>query len=170
MTDGLCGRDRPGHFRGVTTVVTILFNIVLPDVAVFGQKDAQQAFVLRRMTRYLFLLPEIVIAPTVRHENGLAMSSRNKYLTPDERQVAPALRKALDAAETAIASGEKDTKVIRSAMEQIINKSGMFTIDYIEMVDTDRLQPVDSITGETLIAVAAKLGRARRIDNTVVRG
>ncbi len=167
LTEGLCGRDRPTHFRGVTTVVTILFNIVLPDIAVFGQKDAQQAFVIRRMTHDLFLLPKIIVAPTIRHEDGLAMSSRNKYLTADERRAAPTLRKALLWAEHMVKEGENDAAKIKSAIKDRISEQ--FTIDYIELVETDLLRPVNIVEDEVLIAIAARIGRARLIDNIIVK-
>ncbi len=169
LTEHLCGRSRPGHFRGVTTVVAKLFNIVLPDVAVFGQKDAQQAFVIKRMVRDLNFPVDVVIVPTVREPDGLAMSSRNVYLNEEERRQAPVLYQALRRAEEMIKAGKRDARQVKQAMRRFIRSAPLARIDYVEIVDTDRLQPVKTIKGEVLVAVAVYFGRARLIDNLIVR-
>ena len=157
---------RPGHFAGVCTVVTKLFNVVTPDVAYFGQKDAQQVAVLRRMVRDLDLPIEMAIIPTVREPDGLAMSSRNQRLTPDERIRALALSRALNAAEAEIAAGERDAETIaagaRAAMDGV-------QPEYLALVDPDSFQPVATVDGRVLIAVAARIGATRLIDNTIVQ-
>lgn len=169
LTQHLCGKSRPGHFRGVATVVAKLFNIVKPHIAVFGQKDAQQAFVIKRMVRDLNFDIEIVVVPTVREPDGLAMSSRNSYLTPDERQQAVVLYKALRHAEQLIKDGERDARKVKRAMRRIIQNSSSGRIDYIEIVDTDYLKPIQLIKNEILIALAVYFGKARLIDNLIVR-
>ena len=168
LTGVLCGASRPGHFRGVTTVVAKLFNGVLPDVAVFGQKDAQQARVIRRMARDLDFPVEIVVAPTVREADGLAMSSRNKYLTGSLRQDALCLRQALDEAERRFGAGERRTCALRDAMETVIRRVPSAAIDYVEIVDEQTLVPVETISGQVLVALAVKVGATRLIDNTVL--
>ena len=168
ITNVLCGYFRPGHFRGVATVVAKLFNIVQPHFAVFGQKDGQQLAVIRRMVRDLNYPVEIIGAPTVREPDGLAMSSRNEYLTPKERKVAPTLYKSLLLAKELIESGERNPKVIIDAMRNMIEKTGLFRIQYIEVVDADTLRPVKKIDGKVMIALAAFLGKARLIDNIIV--
>lgn len=165
---GLCGASRPGHFRGVTTVVAKLFNCVLPDVAVFGQKDAQQARVIQRMARDLDFPVAIVVAPIVREADGLAMSSRNKYLTGGLRQDALCLRRALDTAELLFTSGERSPDALRSAMEAVIRRVPSAAIDYIEIVDDRTLAPVATVTDPVLVALAVKVGATRLIDNTVL--
>ncbi len=170
LTKYLCGRSRPGHFRGVTTVVTKLFNIVKPDVAVFGQKDAQQAFVIKRMVRDLNFPVDIVIVPTVREPDGLAMSSRNVYLTQEERRQATVLYQSLREGEAMIKSGERDARRVKQALRRLIRTAPLAQIDYVEIVDTSRLHPVKTIKGEVLIALAVYFGRARLIDNLIVRG
>lgn len=169
LTEHLCGSSRPTHFRGVTTVVTKLFNVVRPDRAYFGQKDAQQAFVIRRMTRDLDLGPEIVVCPTVREPDGLALSSRNTYLTPAERAQAPLLHRALTAGEVLAASGERRTAVIKARVQELLAEADLGRIDYVEIVDTDRLQPVEVIAGEALLAVAVFFGKTRLIDNAILQ-
>jgi len=169
LGEGLCGKSRPGHFRGVTTVVAKLFNIVLPDVAVFGAKDAQQAFVIRRMTRDLGFQTRIVILPTAREKDGLAMSSRNVYLTPEQRAEAPVLHRSLVLAKRLIRQGERQAAKVKAAMGRLIQRESDGRIDYVEMVDTDELRPVRTIKGETLIALAVFYGKTRLIDNTIVR-
>jgi len=168
LGEGLCGKSRPGHFRGVTTVVTKLFNIVLPDVAVFGAKDAQQAFVIRRMTRDLDFRTRVVILPTAREKDGLAMSSRNVYLTPEQRAEAPVLHRSLLLARQMIDKGERNAAKVKAAMRRMIGRESGGRIDYVEMVDTDELRPVRTITGETLVALAVFFGKTRLIDNTVI--
>lgn len=169
LTDRLCGVSRPTHFRGVTTVVTKLFGVVQPDRAYFGQKDAQQAFVIRRMTRDLDLGIDIVVCPTVREADGLAMSSRNVYLTPEERAQAPMLRRALVAAEEAVAAGERRAAAIMARVREVLAQATLGRIDYVDVVDTDLLQPVEEIGAEALLALAVYFGKTRLIDNTILR-
>jgi pantoate--beta-alanine ligase len=169
LTRGLCGRTRPGHFRGVTTVVAKLLNVVKPNIAVFGQKDAQQALVIRRMARDLDFDTRIVIAPTVREPDGLAMSSRNSYLTPEQRRQAPVLYRSLRQARRMVREGERDAARVKLAMRRLIRRESGSRIDYVEVVDTDELRPVRRVRGRVLIAVAVYLGRARLIDNIILR-
>ncbi len=169
LGEGLCGKSRPGHFRGVTTVVAKLFNVVLPDVAVFGAKDAQQAFVIRRMTRDLDFRTRIEILPTAREKDGLAMSSRNVYLTPEQRAEAPALHRSLVLARRMIGQGERSASRVKAAMRRLIRQQTGGRIDYVEMVDTDELRPVRIINGEILVALAVFFDKTRLIDNVIVR-
>jgi len=169
LTRHLCGRSRPGHFRGVATVVAKLFNIVRPHVAVFGQKDAQQAFVVKRMVRDLAFDTRIVVVPTVREPDGLAMSSRNTYLTPDERRQAPVLYRSLRLAREMVEGGEGSAARVKAAMRRVIARESGGRIDYVEVTDTDELAPVKRISGEVLIALAVSFGRTRLIDNVTVR-
>lgn len=169
LTDLLCGASRPGHFRGVTTVVAKLFNIVKPHVAVFGQKDAQQAIVLRRMARDLNQDLEIEVAPTIREPDGLAMSSRNTYLNREERAQATVLYRALEWARGQIDSGERRAEPLIRGMAEMIGAVQMADVDYIAIVDTDRLCPVRRLRGEVLIALAVRFGRARLIDNFLIQ-
>ena len=163
VSDGLCGASRPGHFRGVTTVVLKLFTIVQPDAAVFGLKDFQQCAVIARMVRDLDLPVRLVFAPTVRERDGLALSSRNAYLSPEERTEAPTLRRALLAAHAAFAKGEhsaaKLTRIVRGKI------SGSALVDYIETVDSATLKPARVMKRGDTIALAAFFGRTRLIDN-----
>ena len=168
MTKVLCGKYRPGHFRGVMTVVSKLFNIVQPDIAVFGRKDGQQLAVIRRMVSDLNFPIEIIGGETVRESDGLAMSSRNKYLTEEQRKSAPALYKSLLLAKTMIENGETDSSKIVERMRDYISNSGDFKIQYIEIVDADTLVPVDKIRNKVMIALAVFLGETRLIDNIVV--
>jgi len=168
LTEGLCGASRPGHFLGVTTVVTKLFNLVRPDRAYFGQKDAQQAFVIKKMVEDLNMNLEVIILPTVREPDGLAMSSRNKYLTPEQRKEAVVLYKSLKEAEKLIKKGETEAKTIKDSIFHIISQAPQAKVDYIEIVDTEELRPVYEIQGECLIAIAVKFGRTRLIDNILV--
>jgi len=168
LTEGLCGAHRPGHFDGVTTIVTKLFNIVQPDIAYFGQKDAQQAAVLRRMTGDLMWPIEIVVCPTVREPDGLAMSSRNAYLTPQQRKQARCLYAALEYARQQIATGQKDAAQLIAQMRKRIEQAGPCSIDYIEIVDANRLTPKSEVRGKCLIALAVKIGSSRLIDNLIV--
>jgi pantoate--beta-alanine ligase len=168
LTAGLCGAHRPGHFDGVTTVVAKLFNIVQPDVACFGQKDAQQAVVLRKMVRDLFWPIDIVVCPIVREPDGLALSSRNAYLSPAERRQALCLSQALNWAGEQVAAGERNTGAIVEGMAERIRAAGPGSIDYIEVVDADELTPRPVIEGRCLIALAVRIGRTRLIDNLVV--
>jgi pantoate--beta-alanine ligase len=161
------GAQRPGHFDGVATVVTKLLNMVGPDVAFFGQKDAQQALIVRRVARDLDIPTRIEVCPTVREADGLAMSSRNAYLAPAERERAVALRRALDAAEQAVAAGEHDATAVAMAARAALNPFGVEP-EYLALVSADTLTPVDRIDGEVLVALAARVGPARLIDNTLV--
>lgn len=167
-TSTLCSRSRPGHFRGVATVVAKLLNIVSPDRAYFGQKDAQQAVVIKRMARDLNMVPMIRVMPIVREKDGLAMSSRNVYLSPSERKEALGLSMALAAAGDLIVGGERSSSVIKKKMAGML-KGGRTKVDYIEIVDADTLLKKDSVGEGTLIAVAAFVGKTRLIDNMLVR-
>lgn len=170
ITKVLCGRSRPTHFRGVTTVVAKLFNIVKPHVAVFGQKDAQQAIVIKRMAKDLNFDVEIVVAPTVREGDGLAMSSRNEYLSPEEREQATVLYKSLCLADELYKNGERDAEKIKRAMHKLIEDAPSAKIDYIELVDSEELQPVNKINSGTLVTIAVKIGKTRLIDNSILGG
>ncbi|MDI3472951.1 MAG: pantoate--beta-alanine ligase [Thermotogaceae bacterium] len=168
LTEVLCGKSRPGHFRGVATVVTKLFNIVKPTRAYFGQKDAQQFRVLKRMVEDLNMDVEMVEAPIVRESDGLAMSSRNVYLSPEERKQAVALFETLNLAKKAIENGERDAEKVKQLMRENISKYDKVIIDYIEIVDEKNLTPLSKIEGKVLIAIAAFVGKARLIDNIIV--
>jgi pantoate--beta-alanine ligase len=166
LSDVLEGAERgPGHFAGVCTVVTKLFNVVGPDLAFFGQKDAQQVAVLRRLVRDLDIPVELVVIPTVREPDGLAMSSRNSRLDPDERARAIALSRALQAAADAVAAGERDADAIaasaRAAMDGV-------QPEYLALVDPDSFEPITTVDGRVLVALAARIGVTRLIDNTIV--
>ncbi len=162
VTQGLCGASRPAFFRGVTTVVSKLFNAVRPDRAYFGQKDAQQAAVIRRMVRDLDFGVEIVEMPIVREADGLAMSSRNKYLSVEERQRALCLSKALREAQYLLEGGERSAAAVVAAVRQAMDA---VDIDYVELVDAEEISPIESVCGTVLLAVAAKVGETRLIDN-----
>jgi pantoate--beta-alanine ligase len=168
LSRGLCGAARPGHFRGVATVVAKLFNLVLPDVAVFGQKDAQQLAVIRRLVRDLHFPVRIVAGPIWREPDGLAMSSRNRYLNPRERQEALCLRRALDLAERLHREGLCDAGALREALAADIRRTPSAVVDYVEVVDNRTLEPVTRLEGEVLVALAVKIGATRLIDNTVL--
>jgi pantoate--beta-alanine ligase len=168
LSNRLCGVTRPVHFRGVTTIVAKLFNIVKPHFAVFGQKDAQQALILRRMVIDLNFDIELIIAPIIREPDGLAMSSRNQYLNEDERQDALVLSQALNIAEKMIAAGEENSKTIKSEMMKMIHSAPLVILDYLEIVDYNSLESVDRISENTLIAIAARIGNTRLIDNIIV--
>jgi pantoate--beta-alanine ligase len=168
LTEGLCGTHRPGHFAGVTTVVAKLFNIVQPDAAYFGQKDAQQVIVIRKMVRDLLLPIQIVTCPTVREPDGLALSSRNAYLCPAEREQALSLSRALKWASEQVEAGQRDVAVLVDGMRQRINAAGPCSIDYIEIVDADELTPKRQVESKCLIALAVRIGKTRLIDNIVV--
>jgi pantoate--beta-alanine ligase len=161
----LCGASRPGHFDGVALVVTKLLNIVRPDFSVFGQKDAQQAILVRRLARDLNLPGEIVIAPTEREEGGLAMSSRNRYLTPREREAALALSRGLSEAEAAYRSGERDGARLVALVRAALDEEALVRPEYVEIVDRRELGPWAGGEEPALLAVAARVGRARLIDN-----
>jgi pantoate--beta-alanine ligase len=173
LTEVLCGapdQRGPGHFRGVTTVVAKLFNSVAPEIAFFGQKDAQQAIVIRRMVRDLDFPVQIEVLPTVREPDGLAMSSRNAYLSPEERERAGALIRALRAAQQVAASGETSAQVALDAARAELERAGIEP-EYLEARDAEGLAPAQSLNGRpVLVAVAARVGRARLIDNLVIGG
>jgi pantoate--beta-alanine ligase len=165
----LCGPHRPGHFEGVATVVAMLFLACRPHVAVFGEKDAQQLAVIRRMTAELGFGIEVAGVPTVREPDGLALSSRNRYLTPGERAEAVALRRALDAAEAAVAAGERRAQAVGEAMRAEIARAPHARLQYAEVVDSDTLQPAGTLTpGRYLAALAVYFGATRLIDNTTL--
>jgi len=168
LTEPLCGRSRPRHFRGVTTVCAKLFNIVEPDVAYFGQKDAQQAIVIKRMVADLNMPLEIVVCPTVREPDGLAVSSRNKYLSEQQRKDATYIYKSLKKCESLVEAGTTDSKTIIGEMKQILNQVSSIEIEYISIVDAESLQELERIAGKALAAVAVKIGSARLIDNIIV--
>jgi pantoate--beta-alanine ligase len=168
MQDVLCGRSRPGHFRGVATVVAKLLAIVRPQAAYFGEKDAQQLRIVRRMARDLHFDCAIVGCPIVREEDGLALSSRNVYLTPEERRAAPVLHRALRAAAGRAGAGETDATRLVAAARDLIAAEPLARLDYVEAVDDETLRPVAEVRGRVLLAVAAWFGRARLIDNIVV--
>lgn len=168
ITDKLCGASRPGHFRGVTTVVTKLFNITQADRAYFGQKDAQQAIVVKQMVKDLNMNISIVVCPTIRDQNGLAKSSRNSYLSEEERKQAVIISKALFMAEKQIKQGEKNTYKIKLNIENMINEEPLSKIDYISIVDINTLDDISEITDKALIAIAVKFGTTRLIDNIIV--
>lgn len=168
LTKGLCGKTRPIHFRGVCTVVGKLFNIVHPDRAYFGQKDAQQLAVVRRMVRDLNFDLEIVGCPIIREEDGLAKSSRNTYLSEEERKAAVILHKGLIKGEEMVSAGEKDVKKVLDAITEIIESEPLARIDYVEAVDFDNIETIDTIEGSVLVAVAVYIGKTRLIDNFIV--
>ena len=169
VTDVLCGAARAGHFAGVTTVVTKLFNMVGPDVAYFGQKDAQQAVVIKKLVRDLDIPVRIEVCPTVREPDGLALSSRNAYLSADERERALALNRALRAAEGVVAAGETSAEEVLAAARKQLQQAGVEP-EYLELRSAKDLAPVERVNGSTLLAVAAQVGRARLIDNTILTG
>ena len=168
LSDRLEGASRPGHFRGVATVVTKLFEIVRPEVAVFGQKDAQQALVIRRMVRDLMIDVEVVVAPTKRDEDGVALSSRNVYLSADEQRAAGAIPRALAAARRALAQGERDPERIVAAARAVLDAEPLLRLDYLALVDAETLDPLERARGEMLLAVAVFAGKTRLIDNEVL--
>jgi pantoate--beta-alanine ligase len=167
LTGGLCGKSRPIHFRGVCTVVGKLFNIVQPDKAYFGQKDAQQLAVIRHMVRDLNFNLEVVGCPIIREADGLAKSSRNTYLNAQERQAALILSKSLEHGRELIEAGEKDAAKIKAAITAMIETEPLAKIDYVEIVDWNNLEPVDTITGLVLNAIAVYIGKTRLIDNHI---
>ncbi len=168
LTDKLCGKSRPGHFRGVTTVVTKLFNIIQPDIAFFGQKDAQQSIILQKMVEDLNMNLKIDTIPTVREVDGLAMSSRNSYLNPEERKAALVLYRSLTAAQKLIESGERNTNVLIKQMNELISLEPLAKIDYIEILSFPDLAETEYLLGRNLIALAVFIGKTRLIDNMVV--
>ena len=170
LSESLCGGSRPGHFRGVATVVLKLFNIVQPDRAYFGRKDAQQALIIKRMVRDLDLPVKVRVEPVVREKDGLALSSRNKYLGPDERKDAAVLYRSLVMAKNMVDSGEKSCYKIRCKMAKLIDAAGTSRIDYISIVDAQTLVEAKKAEGRLIIALAVFFGKARLIDNIVVKG
>ena len=167
MLEGDRAQRGPEHFEGVTTVVTKLFNMVAPDVAYFGQKDGQQALVIRKLVRDLDIPVRIEVCPTVRDPDGLALSSRNAYLSPEERERALALSRALRAAEAAVASGTRDAAAVVAAAREELDREGLEP-DYLQLRSATDLSPVERVNGSTLLAVAARIGRARLIDNAIL--
>jgi len=168
LTALLCGLSRPRYFRGVTTVCTKLFNIVAPDIAFFGQKDAQQAIVIKRMVADLNTPLEIVICPTVRQPDGLAVSSRNQYLTGEQKKDATYVYKSLKKCQKLIEDGITDSETIITEMRKILSRASSIKIEYISIVDAETLQIVDHVAGKVLTAVAVNIGSARLIDNILV--
>lgn len=168
MTRPLEGAQRPGHFRGVTTVVAKLFNAIQPDKAYFGQKDAQQAAVIRQMTSDLNFPIEIVVCPTVREADGLAMSSRNVYLDPAQRKAAPVLHRALNAAKDAYEKGERDAGKLREIMKKTIEAEPLAQMQYVSCADYYTLQELERVNGKALLSMAVYFGKTRLIDNIVL--
>jgi len=170
LSDKLCGRSRPGHFRGVTTVVSKLFHIVEPDLAFFGQKDAAQAAIIRRMVRDLKFPTEIVVCPIVREADGLAMSSRNAYLDPAQRKQALVLFRALARLQTLVDQGEADSRNLIAAAKSVLADEREVRLDYVEVVNPESLEPVADVSKGALVAVAAFVGNTRLIDNLLLTG
>lgn len=170
MPKQLCGKTRPIHFRGVCTVVSKLFNIVQPDKAFFGQKDAQQLAIIRRMTREMSYGIEIVGCPIIRESDGLAKSSRNTYLSPEERKAALVLSKAIFHGEKLVKSGISDSKTVLDEMKAIISAEPLAKIDYVSAVDGVTMLPVDKISNGVLVAIAVYIGKTRLIDNFIAGG
>jgi pantoate--beta-alanine ligase len=168
LTESLCGRSRPGHFRGVTTICAKLFNIIMPDVAFFGQKDAQQAIVIKRMVTDLNMPLEIVVCPTAREESGLAISSRNQYLTETEKKDSAVLYAALQKCKEMVEEGVTDSQALITEMRRMIEQVQSAKIDYVSIVDAETLQEVACAEGKILVALAVHIGRARLIDNILV--
>lgn len=168
ITEYLCGASRPGHFRGVATVVSKLFNIVKPDYAFFGQKDAQQVLIIKRMAADLNMEVEVVTVPTVRERDGLAMSSRNVYLEPEQRRAALVLSKSLNRASEEVRAGERNAAKIRQLVIDMIKAEPLADIDYVEIYSHPDLEPVEFIEGPALLALAVRMGRARLIDNIIL--
>jgi pantoate--beta-alanine ligase len=168
LADHLCGPRRPGHFAGVLTVVAKLLHIVEPDVALFGRKDVQQALLIRRMAADLDLPVTVSIAPTTRTADGLALSSRNVYLSPEERRAATAIPRSLDAGHAAFARGERRAGTVLAAARAALAAEPALEVEYLEAVDPDRLAPVDAMEADTILALAARAGRTRLIDNIIL--
>ncbi len=168
LTSRLEGASRPTHFRGVATIVAKLFHVVQPDVAVFGQKDAQQALVIRRMVRDLDFDIDLVLGPTIREPDGLAMSSRNAYLNPHERDAATVLRRALDRAEKLYEQGERDAGRLKAAMRELLDAEPSADVDYVSVACTDTLEEWTTIDGTALVSLAVRIGKTRLIDNCLL--
>lgn len=165
LSEGLCGKSRPNHFRGVCTVVTKLLNIVTPNKAYFGEKDAQQLAIIRRIVTDLNIDTEIIGCPIIREEDGLAKSSRNTYLSKEEREAAIILNKSLNKAKKSLDAGERNAKVIKKIIENEVSEEKLAKIDYIEVVDLLSLEEIDNIEKDILIAIAVFIGKTRLIDN-----
>ncbi|MGA9965101.1 MAG: pantoate--beta-alanine ligase [Terriglobales bacterium] len=168
LSEKLCGKSRPGHFRGVATVVAKLFHIVEPDLAFFGQKDAAQATIIRRMVRDLNLPVEIIVCPIVREPDGLAMSSRNVYLRPEERKAALVLNRSLTETKNRFDHGERNARKLIASGKQVMGQESRVRLDYFEIVDPDTLDPVHEVSRSALVAVAALVGNTRLIDNILL--
>lgn len=168
ITHVLCGLSRPAHFKGVTTVVNILFNIVQPDNAYFGQKDAQQVAVLQKMVRDLHLSVHIIVCPIVREKSGLALSSRNKYLSAAQHRQATVLSEALYEVHQKCINGEKNAQILINFITKKINEKPLAAIDYVQILSYPMLQPIEKITEKSLVAVAVKFGNTRLIDNIIL--
>jgi pantoate--beta-alanine ligase len=169
LTRGLCGRSRPTHFQGVTTVVNILFNIVKPHIAIFGEKDYQQLVTIKQMVKDLHMDVEIVGMPTVREKDGLAMSSRNQYLKPHEREAALAIYRSLKKAEDMIIKGVREIDSLKAEIKEVLSNEPLLKIDYIEICDASTLENIDIISGDVIIAIAVYIGETRLIDNMVFK-
>jgi len=168
VTAGLCGRSRPGHFRGVATVVNKLFNIVGPDKAYFGQKDFQQTAVIRRMVMDLNMAVDVVVAPTVREPDGLAMSSRNAYLNPDERRAAPVLHHALESARNLVEKSQMSTDALTAHILEKLREEPLIKPEYVEVVSPENLIPLSHTEKGAVIAIAVRIGGTRLIDNIII--
>lgn len=168
LTKGLCGKTRPTHFRGVCTVVNKFFNIVKPDRAYFGQKDAQQLAVIKRMVADLNMDIEIIGCPIVREADGLAKSSRNTYLSEEERRAALCLSKSIFLAESLVKDGEISAEIIKAEMRKVLESEPLARVDYVEVVDSLTIEPVVEVKSGTLIAIAVYIGKTRLIDNTII--
>ncbi|MFA5653550.1 MAG: pantoate--beta-alanine ligase [Desulfomonilia bacterium] len=165
ITEGLCGASRPGHFRGVATVVAKLFNIIEPDIAIFGEKDCQQLAVLRKMVEDLNMNVRVLAHPTVREDDGLAMSSRNKYLSAEQRKSALVLSRALVHARRRVEQGERSAEVLKAEAVRMIEQTSESAVDYVQIVDPVLLKPVERIEGCAVMALAVRVGATRLIDN-----
>lgn len=168
LTKGLCGKTRPTHFRGVCTVVNKFFNIVKPDRAYFGQKDAQQLAVIKRMVADLNMDIEIIGCPIVREADGLAKSSRNTYLSEEERRAALCLSKSIFLAESLVKDGKTNAEIIKAEMRKVLESEPLARVDYVEIVDSLTIEPVVEVKSGTLIAIAVYIGKTRLIDNTII--
>ncbi|MED0669827.1 pantoate--beta-alanine ligase [Aneurinibacillus aneurinilyticus] len=168
ITESMCGASRPGHFDGVTTVVAKLFNIVQPDYAFFGMKDAQQIAVVMQMVRDLNMPVEVVPCPIIREADGLALSSRNVYLSPEEREQALVLSRALQQVQSMVGLGERNVKTLCTAIEKVIQESPLASIDYIELRTYPGLMPIEELRGDCIVALAVRFGHTRLIDNIIL--
>ena len=169
VTRGLCGKSRPTHFQGVATVVAMLFHIVMPHIAIFGEKDFQQLVTIQQMVRDLHMDTEVVGMPIIREVDGLAMSSRNTYLTPDERKAALSLPRSLERARERISKGELRAGLLIEKAREVLQSEPLVRVDYLEICDARTLEPVEQIDRDVVIAVAATVGKVRLIDNFVYR-